>query len=131
MPWEKATMPDPFLRFHIVLGTILPNLFPGWVTREGGLSEVTSNILHSLTPMRAENGQLPWLAAYCQYKISERSMNIRCSESRQTRYWHTAIRERRMVGGHKKTVSDDQERTLHRKIRPRLRRYKHTSLMLG
>jgi hypothetical protein len=31
-----------------------------------------SNILHSLTPMRAENGQWPRLAAYCQYKNLER-----------------------------------------------------------
>ena len=31
-----------------------------------------SDILHFLTPMRTENGQLPRLAAYCQYKILER-----------------------------------------------------------
>jgi hypothetical protein len=30
-----------------------------------------STILHSLTPIRAENGRLPRLVAYCQYKTQE------------------------------------------------------------
>jgi hypothetical protein len=43
--------------------------------------KLISTILHSLTPIRDENGQLPWLAAYCQYKILERCINIHCDEN--------------------------------------------------
>jgi hypothetical protein len=50
------------------LGSYAPIDPSAW---KGSSPKIISNILHFLTPIRTENGQLPRLATYCQYKKME------------------------------------------------------------
>src|SRR5215217_6167764 len=67
--------------------------------------------------------------ACCQAQdIGAVNKEIRCGENHRTRCWHRTIRELRWGMGREKTISDERQCIPARKIRPRFRGHKHTSL---